>query len=82
MTGEHGAARDKDGGKVYAQRAQEHARNDLVAVGDANGGIESVALDSDFKAVCDGLARDQAVVHAVVVHGDAVAYADGTPPAI
>ena len=36
-----------------------------------------MTLHGDLEAVGDGLARDEAVVHAVVVHGDAVADADG-----
>ena len=56
---------------------KNHARHDFVAVGDAHGGIERMALNSAFKAVGNSLARNQRVMHAVVVHGNAVANANG-----
>ena len=36
-----------------------------------------MALHRAFQRVGDGFARHERVVHAVVVHGDAVAHADG-----
>ena len=77
MAGEHGAAGDEHRGDVHAQRAEQHAGDDLVAVRNAHGRVEGVALDGALEAVGDGLARHERVVHAVVVHGDAVAHADG-----
>ena len=77
MAGEHGAAGDEHRGDVHAQRAEQHAGDDLVAVGDAHGRIEGMALDGALEAVGDGFARHERVMHAVVVHGDAVAHADG-----
>ena len=56
VAGEHGAARDEDGGDVHAQGAQDHAGDDLVAVGDADGRVEGVALDGALEAVGDRLA--------------------------
>ena len=40
----HGPARDEDGGHVDPQRPHEHARHDLVAVGDADHGVERWAF--------------------------------------
>ena len=77
VTREHGPARDEDGGHIDAKGPQDHAGDDLVAVGDADRGIELVPMHGDLEAVGDGLARHEAVVHAVVVHGDAVADTDG-----
>ena len=36
-----------------------------------------MGMDGALEAVGDGFARHERVVHAVVVHGDAVAHADG-----
>ena len=77
MAGEHRTAGDEHRRDVHAQRAEQHAGDDLVAVGDAHGRVEGVALDGALEAVGDGFARHERVVHAVVVHGDAVAHADG-----
>ena len=73
----HGAARDEHGGHVDAQRAHEHARDDLVAVGDADHGVERVGVHHRLDRVGDELAGGQAVEHARVAHGDAVVHADG-----
>ena len=77
MAGKHRAAGDEHGGDVHAKSAQNHTRDDLVAVGDAHDAVECVALDRTFQAVGDDLARYKRVVHARMVHGDAVAHADG-----
>ena len=77
MAGKHRAAGDEHGGDVHAKSAQNHTRDDLVAVGDAHDAVECVALDRAFQAVGDDLARHKRVVHARMVHGDAVAHADG-----
>ena len=77
MPGEHGPAGDEHGGDIQTRRGDEHAGDDLVATGDEDHRIELVALDSALDGICDDLARDQTVVHALMVHGDAVAHADG-----
>ena len=76
-TGEHGAAGDEDGGDVQARGGDEHAGHDLVAGWDQYHGVELVALDGALHAIGDDLAADEAVVHALVVHRDAVAHTDG-----
>ena len=77
MPGEHGPAGNEHGGDIQTRRGDEHAGDDLVAAGDENHRIELVALDGALDGICDDLARDQTVVHTLMVHGDAVAYADG-----
>ena len=76
VTREHGAAGHKDRGDIDAKGPQNHARDNLVAVGDADRGVELVAMHCDLEAVGDSLTRHEAVVHTVVVHGDAVADTD------
>ena len=75
--GEHWAAGDEHRGEVDAQGAHDHARDDLVAGGDKHDAVEGMALDRALDAVRDDLAARQGVLHALVVHSDAVAYADG-----
>ena len=75
--GKHGAAGDENGGDVQAARRDKHAGNNLVAAGDENHGVELVALHGAFDRVRDDLAAGERIVHALVVHGDAVAYANG-----
>ena len=77
LSGEHGPAADEDGGDVEPQGRHEHARDDLVAVGDEDEGVEGVGHGHDLDGVGDELAARQGVLHALVAHGDAVADADG-----
>ena len=76
VAGKHRAAGDEHSGDVHAKGAQNHARDDLVTVGNAHDAVERVALDRALQAVGDDLARHERVVHACMVHGDAVAHAD------
>ena len=48
----------------------------LSQLGIEHQAVESVRLDHDLDRIGDDLARHQRVVHALVVHGDAVADAD------
>ena len=75
--GEHGAAGDQHGGDVQAARGDEHAGDDLVAAGDEDHGVKLVALDGAFDRVCNYLSAGEREAHALVVHGDAVADANG-----
>ena len=75
--GEHGAAGDQHGGDVQAARGDEHAGDDLVAAGDEDHGVKLVALDGTLDGVRNHLSAGERVAHALVVHGDAVADADG-----
>ena len=72
----HGAAGDEDGRDVEPHGGHEHARGDLVAVGDAHEGVGAVGADHVLHGVGDEVAAGQGVEHAVVAHGDAVVDGD------
>ena len=74
--GEHGAARDNNGGDVEAAGRHQHAGNHLVAAGDEDHGVELMALHRALDAVGNDLAARETVAHAGMVHRDAVADAD------
>src|SRR5262249_12593450 len=75
--GLHGAAGHEDGGDVEPRGGHQHARRDLVAVGDADHAVEAVGRDHGLHAVGDQLSGGQGELHAVVAHGDAVVHPDG-----
>ena len=77
LTGRHGTAADEEGGDVAADRAHQHAGNDLVAVGNADDRIEAVGLENGFDRVGDDFAAGQGIFHPGMPHGDAVADTDG-----
>ncbi len=58
--GEHRAAGDDDGGQVEPRGGHEHARDDLVAVGDEHDRVEGVRRDGDLDGVGDGLSARRA----------------------
>ena len=64
---------DHDGRHVQAHRGHEHAGHDLVAARHEHQGVEGVGQGHRLDGVGDELAAGQRVVHARVVHGDAVA---------
>ena len=72
LAGLHRAAGDEHGRDVQAQRGQQHARRDLVAVGDADQRVRAVRVDHVLHRVGDQLPAGQRVEHAAVAHGDAV----------
>ena len=74
---QHGPAGDEDRRHVHAQGAHDHARRDLVAVGDADEGVEAVGHGHGLDAVGDQLPAGQRVAHAQVAHGDAIVHGDG-----
>src|SRR5699024_1331569 len=76
-SGLHRSAGDEHDGDVQAQGRIEHARGDLVAVGDAHQRVGGVGVDHVLDGVGDDLAGRQRVQHAVVAHGDAVVDGDG-----
>ncbi len=76
VAGQHRPSRDHHRGQVEAGRGHHHAGHHLVAVGDQHQSVEGVSLGHDLHRVGDDLAADQRVVHALVVHGQAVADAD------
>ncbi len=77
LPGRHRPAGDEDRRDVHPHGRHQHARHDLVAVGDADHAVELVRLDHRLDAVGDQLARGQAIFHARVTHGDPVVHADG-----
>ncbi len=77
LAGFHRTTRHEHGGDVESQGGHQHARRDLVAVGDTHQRIGHVCVRHELHAVRDELARGQAVQHAVVAHRDAVVHGDG-----
>ncbi len=77
LAGFHRTAGDEDHGDVQAQRGHQHARGDLVAVGDAHQRVGCVGIAHVLDAVGDQVARGQRIQHAAVAHGDAVVHGDG-----
>ena len=77
LAGLHRAAGNENGRDVDTHRGHQHARRDLVAVGDAHHGVGAVGVDHVLHGVGDQVARWQRVEHAVVPHGDAVVDGDG-----
>ncbi len=76
VAGQHGAAGDQHHRDVEPRGRHDHARDDLVAVGDEHQAVQPVGLGHDLHRVGDDFARHQGVVHALVVHRQAVADAD------
>ena len=70
--GFHGAAGDENRRYVKPQCCHEHARSDLVAVGDADQGVGTVGVDRVLDGVRDDVPGGKGVQHAGVAHGDAV----------
>ena len=73
VAGEHRPAADHDGRHVEAHGGHEHAGHDLVAGGHEHERVEGVGDGHRLDRVGDELAAGQRVVHAQMVHGDAVA---------
>src|SRR5690606_23970838 len=73
----HRTAGNEDHRNVQAQRGHQHARGDLVAVGNAYDGVGAVGIDHVLDGVGDDLAARQRIQHAVVAHGDAVIDSNG-----
>ena len=68
----------KGGGQVDAGRGHEHGRNDLVAAAHVDDAVKAaLADDHGLAGVGDDFAMRQAVAHARVALGHAVAHADG-----
>ena len=62
---------------VEPQRRHQHARRDLVAIGDAHQRVRAMRVDHVLHRVGDDFARGQRIEHAVVAHRDAVVDRDG-----
>jgi len=76
FAGGHRPAAGKNRRDIAAQRGHDHARDDFVAVRDADHRVESVRLQHGFDAIGDQVARRQREFHAGMPHGDAVTDAD------
>ena len=76
LAGLHRAAGDEDRRDVEPHGGVEHARGDLVAVGDAHQRVGRVAVDHVLDGVRDHLAGGQRVEHPAVAHRDAVVHGD------
>ena len=73
----HRSARDEHRGNVEPHRRVQHARRDLVAIGDAHHRIRAVRVDHVLDRVRDQVAAGQRVQHAAMSHRDAVIDRDG-----
>ena len=74
---QHGAAGAEDSREIQPQGGHQHTGHDLVAVGDEHQAVKGVGIGHDLHGVGNVLPGGQGVEHALVVHGDAVADADG-----
>ena len=77
LAGLHRTARDEHRRNVQPQRRHQHARRDLVTVGDADHGVGTVRIDHVLHRIGDQVTRGQRIQHATVAHGDAVVHGDG-----
>ena len=77
IAGQHGAAADKDTGQVQPAGGHEHAGDDFVAVGNEDHRVQRMGGEHDLDGIGDELPGGQGVLHAGVVHGQAVADPDG-----
>ena len=76
LAGRHRTARSENNGNVHAKSANEHSRNDLVAVGNADHRIKAMGASNRFHRISDKLARRKRILHAGVAHRNTVAYGD------
>src|SRR5579884_723048 len=77
LASRHRAAADEDSGDIEAHRCHQHARHNLVAIGDADHAVEAVRLDHRLHTIGNQFAAGQRVFHADMAHGNAVINADG-----
>ena len=76
LSGFHRAAGSEDGRDVDAHSAHQHAGNDLVAVRNADHGVERMGGRHGFDAVGNEFAAGEREFHARMPHRDAVADCD------
>src|SRR5690606_17062970 len=74
------AAVDEDRWHVEPQHRHHHARQALVASGEADDRVVAVAADRQLDRIRDHLAADEARTHALVAHGDTVGHGDRVEP--
>ena len=77
LAGLHRTARDEHGRNVQPKRCHQHARRDLVTVGDADHGVSTVCIDHVLHRIGDQVTRGQRIQHATVPHGDAIVHRNG-----
>ncbi len=75
-SGHHRPAADEDGGDIHASGGHQHARHDLVAVGDHDQPVHRVGQRHALHRIGHQFATRQREVHADVPHGDPIADAD------
>ncbi len=75
--GHHRPAADENGGQVQPRGGHQHARHDLVAVGDEDQPVEGVAHRHHLHRIGDQFAAGQGESHPGMAHRDPVADADG-----
>ena len=73
----HRPTRDKDHWNIESHGGVEHARCDLVAIGNADHGVGTVRIDHVLNRVGNQVAGGQTVEHPVVAHGNTVIYGNG-----
>ena len=77
IAGKDRAAIDEDRRHVEADHRHHHARQGLVAAGETDQRIVSMAPHGQFDGIGDAFTRWQRRPHAVMAHGNAVGHCDG-----
>ncbi len=72
LAGGDGAAVEHEAGDVEAAEGHDGGGHVLVAAGDADEAVEGVGAGDEFDGVGDDFAGDEAGLHALRAHGDAV----------
>ena len=72
----HGATAAENGRDIATKRTHHHAGHNLVAVRDADAGIEGVGRKHRLHAVGNKLTAGQGELHPLVSHGDTIAHTD------
>ena len=77
LAGLHRPARHEHRRNVQPQCGHQHARGDLVAVGDAHHGVCTVRIDHVLHRIGDQVARGQRIQHPAMAHRNAVVHGNG-----
>mmetsp|Transcript_2771 Transcript_2771/g.4793 ORF Transcript_2771/g.4793 Transcript_2771/m.4793 type:complete len:270 (+) Transcript_2771:1016-1825(+) len=77
LTGFHRATGNKDRRNVQAHRRHQHARRDLVTVGNTHQRVGAMRVRHILHGVGDHFAARQRIEHPVVAHGDAIVHRNG-----
>lgn len=77
LAGFHRPAGNEDNRNVEPHGSVQHARGNLVAVGNTYQRICAMAVDHVFDRIGNHFARGQRIEHAIVTHGDTVIDRDG-----